>query len=387
MSMTLPLPTLWRSLKAPVGAFAALALLGLVIDSSANDYVKLILLYVCVNTIFALSLNLVNGFTGQFSIGHAGFMAVGAYTSAFLSTRPEIFGGFHLSFFPVSLDFLNYMIYAIAAGLVAAAAGYVVGQPSLRLRGDYLAIVTLGFGEIIRVILLNTQALGGARGMYGIPAMAATHLGFLSLSKFYLGFLFSSFWVVTTFVVLWRMVYSVQGRAFLSVREDEIAAEAMGINTTSTKVRAFVISSFFAGIAGSLFAHSTQYLNPSTFSFTKSVDAIIMIVLGGMGSLTGSVFAALVITMVPEFVLRPLKESSGTLLEYALNHHWGEGLLPIVRFFAETDLRMIIYSLALIFFMIARPSGIFGTKEWPDLVKWIKTWWNTERQPGLAERK
>lgn len=367
---------LFRSVKAPLIAFLILATFGLFIDQTANDYVKLIMLYVCMNIVFAVGLNLVNGFTGQFSIGHAGFMALGAYTSAFLSTKPEIFNGFQLTFFPSYLNFLNYMIFAISGGLVAAAAGYFVGLPSLRLRGDYLAIVTLGFGEIIRVMLLNTQSLGGARGMYGIPAMTGENFGLFSVSKFYAGFLFSSIWVVLSFVILWRMVHSIHGRTFLSIREDEVAAEAMGVDTTSVKVRAFVISSFFAGISGSMFAHATQYLNPSTFSFTKSIDAIIMIVLGGMGSLTGSVFAAIIITIVPEFVLRPIKENCANLLEHGISMQWHEGLIGIVRFFAETDLRLVIYSLALIFFMILRPEGIFGKSEWPDLMAWLKSkWW------------
>jgi branched-chain amino acid transport system permease protein len=240
--------------------------------------------------------------------------------------------------------FFDFFWFALAGGSAAALAGYVVGLPSLRLRGDYLAIVTLGFGEIIRVILLNMPAVGGARGMGGIPRPTEIDIGDYVLTPFFLGYVQAVFWVVVTFVVLWRLVHSVYGRAFLSVREDEIAAEAMGIDTTKVKVRAFVISSFFAGISGAVFAHAAQFVNPQSFGFTKSVDAIIMVVLGGMGSLTGSVFAAFVVTLLPEFVLRPLKEYTGGV-----------------------DLRMVIYSLALILFMIMRPGGIFGTRELPDL--------------------
>ncbi|HVK61813.1 MAG TPA: branched-chain amino acid ABC transporter permease [Bdellovibrionales bacterium] len=316
----------------PILAIVVFALLGQGLEVITNQYVQLVLLYVCANIIFAVSLNLVNGFTGQFSIGHAGFMAVGAYVSAYLSTSVVTQPGF-----------FDFIWFAIAGGLVAAAAGYVVGLPSLRLRGDYLAIVTLGFGEIIRVVLLNMPAVGGARGLGGIPRPAQIELGDFILTPFYLGYLQSIFWVIVTLVVLWRLVHSVHGRTFLSVREDEIAAQAMGINTTSVKVRAFVIAAFFAGIAGSVFAHSAQYLIPQTFAFTKSVDAIIMVVLGGMGSITGSVFAAVVVTLLPEFVLRPLADYTGV------------------------DLRMVIYSLALILFMIARPQGIFGTREINDL--------------------
>jgi branched-chain amino acid transport system permease protein len=331
-----------KSLLTPVLAMAGFVALGGLIDATATSYVQLIFLYICVNIVLALSLNLVNGFTGQFSIGHAGFMAVGAYVSAWLSMKPEIFGT-PLVLFSGPLVVVNYLLFAIAGGLVAALAGWFVGLPSLRLRGDYLAIVTLGFGEIIRVILLNTQAVGGARGYIGIPWPGEIDLGFMKLSAFFVYFLISSFWVMVTFLVLWRMVRSTHGRTFLSVREDEIAAQAMGVNTTQVKVRAFVISSFFAGIAGAIFAHATHYLNPSTFTFTKSVDAIIMVVMGGMGSLTGSVVAAVIVTIVPEFVLRPLQE------------------------YTHIDLRMVIYSLALILFMITRPEGIFGTRELPDL--------------------
>ncbi len=332
----------------PLLALVGFIIFGVALDLGANRYVQLILLFASVNIILALSLNLVNGFTGQFSIGHAGFMAIGAYVSAYLSMRPEGGGQSHFALFPPALDNLNFFAYSIAGGLAAACAGYAVGLPSLRLRGDYLAIVTLGFGEIIRVALLNMQSIGGARGMYDIPAPEAFHLGPVEVSAFVTRFAISGFWVVLTFTVLWRLIHSAHGRAFLSIREDEIAAQSMGVNTTQVKVRAFVISSFFAGIAGSIFAEATQYLNPSTFGFSKSVDAIIMIVLGGMGSLTGSVIAAILITILPEFILRPLQEIT------------------------HIDFRMVIYSLTLIIFMITRPQGIFGMKEWPDMWRALK---------------
>ena len=332
------------ALKAWVGPLIALglfAILSAVLDQGANKYVQLIMRFMCANIVLALSLNLVNGFTGQFSIGHAGFMAVGAYATAFFS-RPELTNGI-LTWFSGPLDFMNSIVYAVAGGILAGLAGWVVGQPSLRLRGDYLAIVTLGFGEIIRVLLLNTPALGGAAGLPGVAEAMPIELGGYIFSGFFVNFMLGGFWVVVTFAVLWRLGHSTHGRAFLSVREDEIAAQAMGINTTGVKVWAFVISSFFAGIAGSVFAQTSHYLNPQMFGFNRSVDAIIMVVLGGMGSLTGSVLAAIIVTILPEFVLRPLQDIIGI------------------------DLRMVIYSLALILFMIMRPSGLFGTKELPDL--------------------
>jgi branched-chain amino acid transport system permease protein len=328
--------TLTKSFKIPLISFAGLWLLGWGIDFGFNSFIQLALIYVLINMLLAMSLNLVNGYTGQFSLGHAGFMAVGAYTSAYLSTLIPIAPG--------GLQILSFFFYALVGGIMAALAGWVVGLPSLRLKGDYLAIVTLGFGEIIRVLLLNTQAVGGARGMYGINGPSDWDLGGFVVSKFMIGYTHALIWILICFFTIWRIIRSSHGRAFLSVREDEVAAEAMGVDTTKAKVRAFVLSSFFAGIAGSIFAHYANYLNPSSFSFMRSVDAVIMVVLGGMGSLSGSLLAAVFITVVPE-VLRPLQEITGV------------------------DLRMVIYALSLILLMILRPKGLFGSMELSDIWK------------------
>jgi branched-chain amino acid transport system permease protein len=317
-------------MKKPLLIFLGALIVGGIIDYGSDGFVQLTLIYVLINMILAMSLNLVNGFTGQFSLGHAGFMAVGAYSSAFMSTLiPPPEGPLQIAYF---------LFYALVGGVMAAAAGYLVGLPSLRLRGDYLAIVTLGFGEIIRVVLLNTPAVGGARGMYGIKGPAEWVQGDLTFSKFLFGYSHAIFWVIVCFFVIWRVMRGSFGRAFLSVREDEIAAEAMGINTTKAKVTAFVLSSFFAGIAGSIFAHYSNYLNPASFSFNRSVDVVIMVVLGGMGSLSGSMMAAAIITILPE-ALRPLQQATGV------------------------DLRMVIYALCLILLMILRPKGLMGSKE------------------------
>ena len=305
--------------------------LGTLSEFSLNLYYQGILFAILVNVMLASSLNLVNGFCGQFSLGQAGFMGIGAYVSAMSS----------LNFAPVPAPFeiLNFPIYALAGGLAAAAAGWLVGMPSLRLRGDYLAIVTLGFGEIVRVILLNLESVGGARGLIGIPG--ATD---------FTATLHAAFWAGATVLLLRRLIDSSYGRGFLSVREDEIASECMGINVTRTKVTAFVISSFFAGAAGSLFAHFNNFLNPATFSFVKSVDVVIMVVLGGMGSLSGSVFGAIIVTILPE-ALRPLQRLIGI------------------------DLRMVIYSLTLIVLMIWRPQGVFGDFD-------LKRLWRGRRAAG-----
>ena len=326
-------------MKRPLLVFVILSVLGLIVDQGFNPYIQRTFDLVLVNIILAMSLNLVNGYTGQFSLGHAGFMAIGAYASAYLSTK-----------FPapvaIPLHLLYFVIYAIIGGAIAAAAGWLVGQPSLRLKGDYLAIVTLGFGEIIRVIILNNEALGGARGFFGIPSPSPISLGSIILNPFYSFYLVAIAWVVICFFVIYRLVHSNHGRAFMSIREDEIAADSIGINTTQVKVKAFVLSSFFAGVAGSLFAHCTNFIAPSTFSMLMSINIVIMVVLGGMGSMTGPILAAILISMLPE-ALRPLQELTGQ------------------------DYRMIIYSLILILLMLVRPQGLLGRQEVWDL--WRKS--------------
>lgn len=299
-----------------------------------SPYFFQILILAGINVILSVSLNLVNGFTGQFSMGHAGFMSVGGYLSAFLTTslvetRPELFSDAASGEFLAS-GVVIYLVSLLLGGLAATFVGYIVGLPSLRLKGDYLAIVTLGFGEIIRVVFLNTDAVGGARGLSGIKQ-------------------FTSFGWVYTFVIItifcvWRVVHSAHGRILLSIREDEVAATAMGVNTTQGKVRAFAMGAFFAGVAGGLFAHYLTTLNPGTFDFNRSFEVIIMVVLGGMGSISGSVVAAILLTVLKE-ALRPLQQLTGV------------------------DLRMVIYALVLIVMMLARPKGIFGTNEIGDLFR------------------
>jgi len=282
-----------------------------------GPYYYQILILAGINIILAVSLNLTNGITGQFSIGHAGFFAVGAYAAACVSVygRPLFVGAFGFS--PPWIQDSLVLIAASGAGIIAAAlAGLLVGIPSLRLRGDYLAIVTLGFGEIIRVLILNVDFVGGARGFIGIP----------KLSNFFWVFLAVGAAVIT----VRNMERSSHGRALLSIREDEIASQAMGIPITRYKVMAFVIGAAFAGLAGSLFGHYTMYLHTNTFTFVKSFEIIIMISIGGLGSLAGSILGAIILTLLPE----------------------------LFRGFSEY--RMVIYSLVLILVMIFRPQGLLG---------------------------
>lgn len=296
-------------------------------------YMARLLSFIGISVILAVSLNLINGFTGQFSIGHAGFMAVGAYSSAAFTVYQG--QAMERALAPAIGDTLAgalILLIAILIGAVAAAvAGAIVGIPSLRLRGDYLAIVTLGFAEIIRITILNIDAVGGATGLT-VPG--------------YANFFWIGLFAVITIVVVHNIVRSNTGRTLISIREDELASEAMGINTTRYKVLSFIISSAFAGIAGVLFAHYNKFLATTDFTFIKSFEIIIMIVLGGMGSITGAIVGAIVITILPEG-LRQLPE------------------IPVGggRSYNLADLRLVIYALLLILIMIFRPQGIFGTRE------------------------
>jgi len=260
---------------------------------------------ICINIMLAVSLNLINGFTGQFSIGHAGFFGIGAYASAYLTVIHDV----------------PFIIALIIGAMAAAVIGFLIGLPTLRLEGDYLAIVTLGFGEIIRVVILNIPTVGGARGFSGISR--ATTFGHT--------FLF----MILTVIIIKNFIATYHGRACIAVREDELASEALGINTTFYKVSAFTIGALFAGLAGGLFSHYMGYINPAAnqIGFLKSIDILIMVVLGGLGSITGSVGAAIFLTLIPE-LLRGLAEY-----------------------------RMVVYPIILILVMLFRPSGLLGGKE------------------------
>jgi branched-chain amino acid transport system permease protein len=286
-----------------------------------DPYVLDVAMGVGIAITLASSLNLINGFTGQFSLGHAGFMAVGAYSSAMLTTTL----GPKLGVSTAVLQWVLFPASLLLGGLVAALAGLAVGAPSLRLKGDYLAIVTLGFGEIIKVILQNVDAVGGARGLVGIPDYTNLFWTF-------------SVAAVTVYVV-WGLLNSTYGRGFLAVADDEVAAEAMGLNTTRYKITAFVVGSFFAGVAGGLYAHLKGYLNPGGFDFNKSIEIVVMVILGGMGRHVGVIIAAIVLVVLNE----------------------------TLRSFGEY--RMILYSLLLIVLMLTRPQGLF-------------TW--TRRKPSAA---
>ena len=326
---------------ALVGANAMMSTEGL-FGFGIPYYYAEILALTGIAVILAVSLNLITGFTGQFSIGHAGFMAVGAYASVFMTVYFSQGAETWLTSLvgatvAQSLVFLGVIIFG---ALVAALAGLVVGIPSLRLRGDYLAIVTLGFAEIIRIIILNIDRVGGATGFRGAVAPWDGR----PIIPQYANFTWIGAFAIITIVVVYNIVNSDVGRALISIREDELAAEAMGVNTTRYKVISFVISSAFAGVAGALFGHFRQFLHTNDFQFIRSIEIIIMIVLGGMGSITGAVLGAIVITILPEL----LRKLPGDLYSY----------------------RLVIYSALLILIMLTRPQGVMGAKEFG--LSWLK---------------
>lgn len=279
-------------------------ILSILINSGTlNGYFARILTVICINIILAVSLNLIIGLTGQLTLGHAGFMSIGAYTAAMFTIKMN----------------MPFAIALLMGGIFAAVFGFLIGLPTLRLKGDYLAITTLGFGEIIRVVITNIEQLGGGRGLAGIPPKTT--------------FAWVFFIMLFTIVIIINIARSSQGRAMKSVREDEIAAEAMGINTTKYKIMSFVIGSFFAGVAGGLFAHYMYFIKPDQFGFLKSVDIVTYVVLGGMGSLSGSVLSTATLVSLPE----------------------------ALRFLS--DYRMILYPIALIIIMRFRPQGLLGSQE------------------------
>ncbi len=340
------------------------------------------IIYLCsLYGILSVSLNLINGITGQFSIGHAAFYQIGAYTAGFLSRGVFTHWGLQGP--------LLLLASTVTGALMAAVGGWIVGMPSLRLKGDYLAIATLGFGEIVRIFAINQDWLGGAYGMSGIPAV--TKLSYLLML------------VALTIAICRNLLLSVHGKAFLSIREDEMAADAMGVNTARYKIWAFVIGAGMAGAAGAMYAHFETYIGPTSFFMDVSFIVLAMVVVGGTGSITGSLVSAVLLIVLQE-KLRDLGSiTAGPLYLVALllfigayvaaglcrrfrpkplgaTGIWGGTILfalvagnligqrlEVISTFSQTfeayQLRMVIFSITLIVIMIVRPQGMFGHHE------------------------
>jgi branched-chain amino acid transport system permease protein len=307
---------------AAAGAFYALTL-ALSGAGFISRFMLMTMVQICIYIIMALGLNLITGFTGQLSIGHAGFMSIGAYAAGFLAST---YGGRVSAALTEALGgaggaavYYIFILATLAAGaFVAAAFGVLLGLPTLRLRGDYLAIATIGFGEIVRIVLLNTKALGASSGLPVKNSVGWT----------------TAYWLMLLSVVLiYNFVNSSHGRACISIRENEIAAETMGINTTKYKVMAFALGAGLAGLAGGIYANHMYLIHPNSFNFLKSFEILVMVVLGGLGSITGCILGAVVMTV----------------MNNALS--------------AFPEMRMIVISVLLVVMMIFRPNGLMGTTE------------------------
>lgn len=297
-----------KNVITAVALICAFALLqGLNSAGLLTDYILSIITIGLINSILVVSLNLITGFTGQFSLGHAGFMAIGAYVSAIFTKF--IFGISINS--PFWLREPAFFISLMIGGLAAGAVAFLVGIPALRLKGDYLAIATLGFNQVVVVVLNNLDFVGGPRGFTGLEKLTT--------------FPWVAILAAASVLVMYNFVHSIFGSQCIAVREDEIAAESLRVDTTKYKTLAFTLSSFFAGLAGALLAHQLQLAHPSQFTFLKSIDILLMLVVGGMGSIPGSIIAAVILTILPEFL----------------------------RF--SQDLRLVIYPVILIVFVLYNP--------------------------------
>ena len=295
-----------KSILIKTAALAAvyLGVLGLVQVGIINDYLQATIVTICINIMLAVSLNLVTGFTGQFSLGHAGFMAVGAYSTALITISiPTVWG---------------FVAGLLTGALLAALIGFLIGVPTLRLRGDYLAIATLGMAEIIRVLLLNFEFTNGAAGL-STARFVNWHWLFVLTAG--------------TVILVTNFLNSRQGRDCIAVREDEIAAESIGVRSTRAKTLAFTVGAFFGALAGGVYASYFYFIKPDLFGFMQSINILVIVVLGGLGSISGSIIAAVLLAVI------------STLLQG----------LP--------EIRMILYSLALVTLMVFRPQGLMGSRE------------------------
>jgi len=314
--------TFWDRWGTPLILLIGFAL-SMVLPASGliNPYIELVLKYIGINIILTISLNLVNGYMGEFSVGHAGFMAIGAYVSSILTVWV----------FPAAWEGVLFPLALLAGGVAAGLAGLGIAFPSFKTRGDYLAIVTLAFNMIIKSVLENLEVLGGPRGFMGMSKLTTLWWVYL---------------VVLLVIYLARnFVYSSFGRGVLSIREDETAASLVSVNTRQVKVLTFVFSAFLAGLAGGLFAHELQFINPRSFTILKSTDMLVMVYLGGIGSLGGSILGATVFTVVMEGLRSVLQ-----LLN--ISQEW----------------RLVVAPLMLILLMLFRPQGIMGLREFRFLI-------------------
>ncbi|MGD9503815.1 MAG: branched-chain amino acid ABC transporter permease [Syntrophobacteraceae bacterium] len=319
-----------------------------------NAYLQLVLMYIGINIILTASLNLINGYMGEFSVGHAGFMAVGAYVTSVLNvilfTADK---GSEAVLAPSSAIYL-FPVTVLLGGAAAAAAGLIVAVPSFKTRGDYLAIITLAVNYIVKSSIENIQAIGGARGFMGMKKVVGAMQSVVDLPWIMIWIFIA---VGLSLLLLHRFVHSTYGRGIVAIRDDEIAAEIMSVDTRRMKMIAFMLSSGLAGIAGGLFAHILGYINPGTFTIMKSTEIMVMVYLGGMGSLSGSVLSAISFTVILE-LLRPLQV-----------------------------IKWVVIPLLLIILMLFRPEGIMGNRELTDVFPWLRKLTSPKAEPALVPKE
>lgn len=336
-----------RNIILTISCIVLLAIFLWYADGSFDSYQKRILNLCAIYVVLGLSMNLINGFTGLFSLGHAGFMAVGAYTTALLTMTPQ---SKETTFFlePIVAPLANvtvpFFVALLLAGALSAFVAFLIGAPTLRLKGDYLAIATLGFSEIIRIIFTNTQNItNGPLGLKAIPNFTNLWWSFGTM--------------IFTIIVMVALINSSYGKAFKAIREDEIAAESMGINLFKHKVMSFIIGAFFAGIGGGLLGNLLGAINPNMFRFVLTFNVVLIIVLGGMGSITGTVISAFVVTAGLEY-LRVLDESIN---------------LGFIQIQGIAGMRMVVFSTLLMIVVIFFRNGLMGNREfsWDNFINFF----------------
>lgn len=337
---------------------------GLAYAGVMDLYVQSVIMFIGINIILSASLNIINGYMGEFACGHAAFMAIGAYVSSVLNVclfvKDKFFGD---PLLPPELSLYFFPLVIFAGAVAAALAGMLVAIPSFKTRGDYLAIITIAANFIVTSTVINMDAIGGARGFMGMKKITFAMEDVIALPWMLI-------WVILgTFFSIWllrRYVSSTYGKGIIAINQDEVAAEIMSVNTNRMKLMAFMLSSGLAGLAGGLFAHILGYINPNSFGILKSTECLVMVYLGGMGSLSGSVISAIVFTLLLEglrFVI-PWIDSG---------FHWLH-LIPDAYQVSQVW-KWVIIPLILVLLMQFRPEGIMGNKELSDIFPKLKKWY------------
>jgi branched-chain amino acid transport system permease protein len=347
-----------------LSALLAGTLIGLAYFDRMDLYIQSVIMFMGINIILSSSLNIINGYMGEFACGHAAFMAIGAYVASILNvllfTQDRAFGA---PLLPPELALYGFPFTLLAGALAAALVGALVAIPSFKTRGDYLAIITIAANFIVTSTIINIDVIGGSRGFMGMKQIVFAMEDVIFLPWMLI-------WVILfTFLTVWiirRYVTSTYGKGIIAINQDEVAAEIMSVNTNRMKLMAFMVSSGLAGIAGGLFAHILGYINPGSFGILKSTEAMVMVYLGGMGSLSGSVISAIIFTLLLEG------------LRFVIP--WMNDMIHIIDavpegFQISQVWKWVIIPLILVLLMQFRPEGLMGNKELSDIFPRLKRWY------------